>query len=1104
SIMKLFGVIFALSVLAILGMANAAISYTSNTITTPIDYPQNAIYTISSISGGVLPYIFNAYYTTANVPGTNLFIGSNAFSPGTTNAIIITINSISANSLEVTAYNGVQSTSSELFSNTISTGTSNTIYGAWAFNAFFANSTSANTISSVNTLIINPALNVSISPEYNFGNLDVGQTLSFKTTINGGTPQFTLTYSQDCTYFNCGSLSANSDILSTDGTNTIVFTAGPSSDVEDMISVSVADSSNSPVTKSASSQLEINAVPTATSLTPSNTVLDMGQYETYNVLIYGGTIPITANLIYVNGPSGATVDGKTPGNVIGSELINSLGTYDTELATFPSFNSFSTNGAYTFNVVATDSSVAGPVTFNSISKTITVDPALSVSISPTSSALDVGQTISLTTTVSGGTPNFSIAYSGNGLCGTLSVVSNTLTSSGSSNTIIFTSNSEITSTCTANIMASVTDSASTNSIMSANSLLTVNPALGTPTITPTATNTLDEGQPITISASVNGGTSPYTYNYIISQYGTPSNVIAEFTESSIQSTNSIIWTTNAIGTFVANIIVTDSATTHETTNSSYSANIVVNPALSVSISPTSSALDIGQTLPLATSVTGGTPSFAISYSLSNSICGSLSTQSNTLSADGTNTIIFTPNSAITGACTTFFTANVEDSASTNSIMSANSLLTVNPAASILVTTYNGYIYTNSIMYGYYIISNAIISNGTGIYSYPTWKLNGNTIISMPVSGNAITSNIITLASNGKYLPIGSYILSVNAFDIGSSTPYAILSSNTFTIYRNNTLTASSSGNPGTSYYGYSVSITFTGTPTIRHQAKWSLYVNGALYGTTNSSITYYEQFASPNTYNFVFNLTNDANYTPYTYTASLVIILPPTASPSTPSTTVATNSTNKSSTTPTTSVNTTIPQSQTSNNISSTISVSSPITLNLPNAMATVQIYSNTILPVSIQARIANATNTIGIPKPPLNYTLLRAVNISVNTKSSISLFFEENYPCSINSSLIKPFIIKNNAWDPISNYTINSTICAVSFYIPNDPIVGIFEKTNLTTITNSLPAVTTSSTTAPTTSKIINQNGKIIKIAAIIIVVIFLLIVAYKMKHKKYHGYYQ
>ncbi|MGC8888442.1 MAG: hypothetical protein ACP5K3_00480, partial [Candidatus Micrarchaeia archaeon] len=60
--MKAFVSVFVAAIFVMLGMANAAsLSFVSNAITTPIDLGQNAIYRLNGISGGVAPYIFNAY-----------------------------------------------------------------------------------------------------------------------------------------------------------------------------------------------------------------------------------------------------------------------------------------------------------------------------------------------------------------------------------------------------------------------------------------------------------------------------------------------------------------------------------------------------------------------------------------------------------------------------------------------------------------------------------------------------------------------------------------------------------------------------------------------------------------------------------------------------------------------------------------------------------------------------------------------------------------------------------------------------------------------------------------------------------------------------------
>ncbi|MGC9190485.1 MAG: hypothetical protein ACP5FR_01065, partial [Candidatus Micrarchaeia archaeon] len=216
----LFVPVFIIAIFAMLGMANATLSYVSNTITTPIDYPQNAIYTINDIYGGVLPYTFNVYVTNSNAVLSNTWIGSNTFSPGTTNAIIITINSMSTNSLQVTAYNGVQSSANTLFSNTISTGTSNTVYGAWTFNAFFVDSTGANTIASSNTLTIYPQPSVTLTPSNTV--LDSGQTETYTIAVYNGKGPFNV----ELYNISSGSKAKESNVTisSPGGSNTISFT----------------------------------------------------------------------------------------------------------------------------------------------------------------------------------------------------------------------------------------------------------------------------------------------------------------------------------------------------------------------------------------------------------------------------------------------------------------------------------------------------------------------------------------------------------------------------------------------------------------------------------------------------------------------------------------------------------------------------------------------------------------------------------------------------------------------------------------------------------------------------------------------------------------
>ena len=984
----------ALFAILSIGMANASLTITSNTITTPIDYPQNAIYTINGISGGVPPYTFNAYYTNGNVPANNAFLGSNTFSPGSYNAIIITItpNSLSPNSILITAYNGIVSTANILFSNTISTGT-NTIYGTWTFNAFFADSTGANTISSSNTLTINTALATPTITPAATNTLDEGQLITIAAQVSGGTSPYTYNFiisqygnpSNIIAYSGpvSNSLTSNSFVWVTNAIGTFVA------------NVIVTDSANVPETANSvySANIVVDPAPSIT-LTPSNTVLDSGQTETYTMQVSGGTGPFNVELYNITGS-------KSVGNVI----ISSPGGSNTISFTVNSL----TSNTFTYNAIATDTGTTTPYVFSSTSNTITVNPALSVLISPTSNTLDANQVLSLATTVNGGTPSFTIGYTlSNTLCGSLSAASNTLSADGT-NTIVFSPNTAITSQCSTTLTASVTDSASTHVTQQATSTLTVNPTPTATLLTPSNT-ILDSGQYVTYNVLISGGTLPITAKVVLVSNNIPIQINGA---NALPGTtyNTIVATSDGVITFNSLLITTSSSS-------------------------------------------GGAVTF------------------NVIAFDSANTPV-----------------------AFNAVANA---ITVNPAPYITLTATP----SNSIMYGKPFTVNAVITGGTGNFAV-YWYLNGNSITPTVVSTNAETSNTMTLPAAGNYL----YIVSAN--DIGTSSVYILTPvTNTIVVAQNNTLTASSSGNPGSSYYSFPVTITFTGTPTINHQAKWSLYVNGQLYGTTNSTIKYYEQFAPPGTYNFVFNLTSDANYTPYTYKTSLVISYPPTGAYGVNTTVTTVTTTSTTTSIPTTSVTTTIPPSQKAISITANISSSSPLVLSLPNTRSTLSIYTTSTASTPIATNIANVTQQVSsFAKPKPNYTLISAVNLSIKTTAPITLFFVEHYPCSIPSDLVVPYIFKNNTWLSITNYTVNATACTVSFSIPSDPIVAIFEKSVPTTTTTSI--ATTIPTTIPTTIYYPSPSPKprspiVIEALVLIIIVIIIILVLlyYMLLHRRYHGF--
>ena len=128
----------------------------------------------------------------------------------------------------------------------------------------------------------------------------------------------------------------------------------------------------------------------------------------------------------------------------------------------------------------------------------------------------------------------------------------------------------------------------TNSV---NSEVTVNPTLGIPTLTssPSLPSTQNAGNTITFTSSWSGGTSTYTVNYLIVN-SLSGNLVANMLFTGVTGTsNSFAWTistADAGNTLQANVIITDSATTPETTNSVKSGTLTVIPAYSPPTTPT--------------------------------------------------------------------------------------------------------------------------------------------------------------------------------------------------------------------------------------------------------------------------------------------------------------------------------------------------------------------------------------------------------------------------------------------------------------------------------------------------------------------------------------
>jgi PKD repeat protein len=166
---------------------------------------------------------------------------------------------------------------------------------------------------------------------------------------------------------------------------------------------------------------------------------------------------------------------------------------------------------------------------------------LSVSISPPSAVIDLGQSVSFTSTVSGGTPPYSYQW----------YVNNTAVSGANSSSWTFTP----TSAGYYNVHLNVTDSLCTKA-KSNISPVTVNPPLSV-SINPTSA-VIKLGQSVLFTSTVSGGTPPYSYQWYLN-------------ETAVPGANSSSWTftPTSTGYYVVFLKVTDYVSSTAVSNYAY-------------------------------------------------------------------------------------------------------------------------------------------------------------------------------------------------------------------------------------------------------------------------------------------------------------------------------------------------------------------------------------------------------------------------------------------------------------------------------------------------------------------------------------------------------
>ncbi|WP_369435801.1 Ig-like domain-containing protein [Vibrio cidicii] len=315
----------------------------------------------------------------------------------------------------------------------------------------------------------------------------------------------------------------------------------------------------------------------------------------------------------------------------------------------------------TLTVTATQSDAAGN-TSSAASTTITLDNALpSIGISSDKSALKVGETATLTFTLSESSSDFTaddITVTGGSLSG--------FTSSGASYTVTFTPDVDRTEPATVDIAANTfTDAAGNNNTAATQLSISLDTALPSVTIA-SDKSSLKAGETATLTVTLSEASSDFSAGDVIVTGGTLSNFTGSGTSYTVTFTPDVDRTEPATVDIAANTF-TDAAGNNNTAATQLS--ISLDTALpSVTIASDKSALKAGETATLTFTLSESSSDFAQS-----DVTVSGGSLSNFAGSGSSYTATFTPDVDSNSAATINVAADVFTDAAGNNNTAATQL-----------------------------------------------------------------------------------------------------------------------------------------------------------------------------------------------------------------------------------------------------------------------------------------------------------------------------------------------------------------------------------------------------------------------------------------------